>query len=192
MVVRYDAYAPHIFEHGAYIAASGGLASVVVAIAMSVWRAREAKDAQTFGSARWATEREVRAAGLLGLDGTVLGQLGRAYVRHDGPEHVLCFAPTRSGRLEAALARRLDRMTHAIERLERHGTIGNEALALFVRFWLTSVPPLPDSAQPAAQAKGREHYEGFVEALGRRLAKGKSLADEIAREIEPDGSSVDG
>ncbi len=95
-------------------------------------------------------------------------------------------------RLEAALARRLDRMTRAIERLERHGTIGNEALALFVRFWLTSVPPLPDSAQAAAQAKGRERYEGFVEALGRRLAKGKSLADEVSREIDGSGSYLRG
>ncbi len=40
----------------------------------------------------------MRAAGLLGPDGTVLGQLGKSYVRHDGPEHVLCFAPTRSGK----------------------------------------------------------------------------------------------
>jgi len=62
----YDAYAPHVFEHGAYIAAAGGFASVVVAIVMSVWRAREAKEASTYGSARWATEIEVRTAGLLG------------------------------------------------------------------------------------------------------------------------------
>ncbi len=94
----YDAYAPDVFVHGAYIAAAGGLAAVVVAIAMSVWRAREAKQADTYGSARWATEKEVRQAGLLGEDGTVLGRLGRDYVRHDGPEHVLCFAPTRSGK----------------------------------------------------------------------------------------------
>ena len=93
------------------------------------------------------------------------------------------LSPDAADRLEAALARRLDRTTRAIERLERHGTIGNEALALFVRFWLTSVPPLPDSAQPAAQAKGRERYDGFVEALGRRLAKGRSLADEVSREV---------
>jgi len=66
---------------------------------------------------------------------------------------------------------------------------GNEAVALFVRFWLTSVPPLPDSAQAAAQAKGRERYEGFVEALGRRLAKGKTLADEVSREVAPEGSA---
>jgi len=73
-------------------------------------------------------------------------------------------------------------MSRQIERLERHVDISNEALAVFVRFWLTSTPPLPDAAQPAAQAKGRERYEGFVEALGRRLARGRKLADEIVRE----------
>jgi len=94
----YDAYAPAIFVEGAIIAASGGFVTIAVAIAMSVWRAREAKDVTTYGSARWASEREVRAAGLLGPDGAVLGRLGRDYLRHDGPEHVLCFAPTRSGK----------------------------------------------------------------------------------------------
>src|SRR3977135_3685590 len=83
----------------------------------------------------------------------------------------------------AALGRRLDRMTRQIERLERHVIISNEALALFVRFWLTSTPPLPDTAQAAAQAKGRERYEGFVEALGRRLARGRTLADELVTDI---------
>jgi len=99
------------------------------------------------------------------------------------------LSPDGADRLEAALARRLDRMTRAIERLERHGTIGNEAVALFVRFWLASVPPRPDNAQPAAQAKGRERYEGFIEALGRRLAKGKTLADEVSRDETPEGSA---
>jgi type IV secretion system protein VirD4 len=94
----YDAYAPPIFVEGAMIAASGGFISIAVAIAMSVWRAREAKNVETYGSARWAELREVKAAGLLGADGVVLGKLGDAYLRHDGPEHVLCFAPTRSGK----------------------------------------------------------------------------------------------
>ncbi|OCJ70566.1 conjugal transfer protein TraG [Agrobacterium tumefaciens] len=94
----YDAYAPPIFVEGAYIAASGGFISIAVAIGMSVWRAREAKNAETFGSARWARHDEVRGAGLLGEDGVVLGKFDHAYLRHDGPEHVLCFAPTRSGK----------------------------------------------------------------------------------------------
>lgn len=94
----YDAYAPPIFVEGAYIAASGGIISIAVAIGMSVWRAREAKNVETYGSARWASPEEVKAAGLLGPDGVVLGKLDRHYLRHDGPEHVLCFAPTRSGK----------------------------------------------------------------------------------------------
>ncbi len=94
----YDAYAPGIFVEGAFIAASGGLVSVAVAIAMSVWRAREAKEAQTYGSARWATTKEIATAGLLSPDGVVLGRFEHRYLRHDGPEHVLCFAPTRSGK----------------------------------------------------------------------------------------------
>ncbi len=94
----FDAYAPSIFVEGAWIAASGGFISVAVAIGMSVWRAREAKKVETYGSARWAETEEVRAAGLLGPDGVVLGRYDRNYLRHDGPEHVLCFAPTRSGK----------------------------------------------------------------------------------------------
>ncbi|TAL81053.1 MAG: conjugal transfer protein TraG [Beijerinckiaceae bacterium] len=94
----YDAYAPDIFIQGAYIAASGGLIAAAVAIGMSVWRAREAKNAETYGSARWAQPKEIERAGLLGPDGVVLGRYQRSYLRHDGPEHVLCFAPTRSGK----------------------------------------------------------------------------------------------
>jgi type IV secretion system protein VirD4 len=94
----FDAYAPSIFVEGAWIAASGGFLSIAVAIAMSVWRAREAKKIETYGSARWAELREVQAASLLGPDGVVLGRYAHDYLRHDGPEHVLCFAPTRSGK----------------------------------------------------------------------------------------------
>ncbi|MCI4591192.1 conjugal transfer protein TraG [Sphingobium sp. BYY-5] len=94
----YDAYAPSIFVEGAIIAASGGFISIAVAIGLSLVRARQAKNVATYGSARWAEPEEIRAAGLLGPDGVVLGRLDRDYLRHDGPEHVLCFAPTRSGK----------------------------------------------------------------------------------------------
>ena len=94
----YDAYAPPIFVEGAVIAASGGFMAIGVAIFLSVLRAREAQDVDTYGSARWADRRDVESAGLFDPDGVVLGQFDRAYLRHDGPEHVLCFAPTRSGK----------------------------------------------------------------------------------------------
>ena len=94
------------------------------------------------------------------------------------------LSPDGADRLEAALARRLDRISRQLERIERHGDITNEAFAVFVRFWLTSTPPLPDSALPAAQAKGRERYEGYVEAVGRRLARGSKLSDEISHDVD--------
>jgi type IV secretion system protein VirD4 len=94
----YDAYAPAVFVEGGAIAAAGGVAAILVAILMSVLRAREAHDVTTYGSARWATPTDVAAAGLFREDGVILGRLDRRYLRHDGPEHVLCFAPTRSGK----------------------------------------------------------------------------------------------
>ncbi|ENY79943.1 conjugal transfer protein TraG [Sphingopyxis sp. MC1] len=94
----FDAYAPSIFVEGGVIAASGGLMAIAAAIMMSIIRAREARNVATYGSARWAEDKEIRTAGLLGADGVVLGRHERDYLRHDGPEHVLCFAPTRSGK----------------------------------------------------------------------------------------------
>lgn len=94
----FDAYAPKIFDTGGMIATSGGFAAIVVAIAMSVWRGRENRNANTYGTARWATRDDVRKAGLLADTGVVLGQFQNNYLRHDGAEHVLCFAPTRSGK----------------------------------------------------------------------------------------------
>jgi hypothetical protein len=41
------------------------------------------------------------------------------------------LSPDNSERMEAALGRRLDRLTRRVERLERHITISNEALALY-------------------------------------------------------------
>jgi hypothetical protein len=43
----------------------------------------------------------------------------------------------------------------------------------------------PDAAHAAAQAKGRERYDGFIEALGRRLARGLTLANEVSRDVDP-------
>jgi len=94
----YDAYAPRVFMEGAAIAGAGGIAAIAVAILLSVLRAREASDVTTYGSARWASPKDISAAGLFADDGVVLGRLDKRYLRHDGPEHVLCFAPTRSGK----------------------------------------------------------------------------------------------
>lgn len=99
------------------------------------------------------------------------------------------LSPDGADRMEAAFARRLDRLTRQIQRLERNTGLTTEALALFVRFWLSVTPPLPDEDQAAAQVKGRKRYEGFVETLGRRFASGKSLLDEIPEDVGPQPSS---
>nr|WP_315456916.1 conjugal transfer protein TraG [uncultured Sphingorhabdus sp.] len=94
----FEAYAPHVFDTGGLIAMSGGFAAIIIAIAMSVWRGRETRNSSTYGSARWANHGDILRAGLLGEKGVVLGKFNNSYLRHDGAEHVLCFAPTRSGK----------------------------------------------------------------------------------------------
>ncbi len=95
---RFGGYVPGVFLQGALIASGGGVLAVAIAVIGSVGRARQAATVTTYGSARWATERELRDAGLLQPAGVHLGRLGRHPIRHAGPEHVLCFAPTRSGK----------------------------------------------------------------------------------------------
>jgi type IV secretion system protein VirD4 len=94
----YDAYAPHVFERAGTLAASGGVAGALFAVLNSVWRARQNQLVTTFGSARWATRKEMAAAGLFKPKGVFLGRVDDSYLRHEGPEHVICFAPTRSGK----------------------------------------------------------------------------------------------
>jgi hypothetical protein len=99
------------------------------------------------------------------------------------------LSPDGSERLEAAISRRLDRHTRHLERVENRVKVSNEAIALFVRFWLTTTPPLPDTALAAAQASGQERYKGFVEALGRRMEKGQGLAQELSEDHDSGGTT---
>ncbi|ACQ96147.1 conjugal transfer protein TraG [Burkholderia pseudomallei] len=94
----YDAYAPRVFDMGGAIAGGSGLAAAGAAMAMSVWRSRQSKRVTTYGSARWAEAADIRKAGLDQPAGVFLGLHRGQYLRHDGPEHVLTFAPTRSGK----------------------------------------------------------------------------------------------
>ena len=94
----YEAYAPDVFARGGAIAASGGLLGILAAIAGSVWRSRWERSVTTYGSARWAEKSDIVKAGLLNDDGVFLGRWKDRYLRHNGPEHVLVFAPTRSGK----------------------------------------------------------------------------------------------
>jgi hypothetical protein len=89
-----------------------------------------------------------------------------------------------SERLEAVFARRMDRIGRQIEGLDEDLAIVGETLSLFIRFWLTITPPLPDSAQASARAKGAERFESFLQTLGRRLATGDRFLKELSRDVD--------
>ena len=92
------------------------------------------------------------------------------------------LSPDDSDRREAAIAKRLDRIVRVLERLERNDGVTLETIGLFIRFWLTSTPALPEQSSPAARAKGAERYDRFVEALGRRLSSGSTVLKEVSIE----------
>lgn len=94
----FDAYAPQVFAKGGQIAAGSGFLGCAFAVAGSVWRGRQAKRLTTYGSSRWSNARDLKRAGLFDARGVFLGRTDDNYLRHDGPEHVMAFAPTRSGK----------------------------------------------------------------------------------------------
>jgi type IV secretion system protein VirD4 len=95
---HFDAYAPHVFDNAGLLAGASGFVGCAAAIAGSLWRARQAQHVTTYGSARWASSREIERAGLRDVAGVFLGRHDGGYLRHDGPEHIMAFAPTRSGK----------------------------------------------------------------------------------------------
>jgi predicted transcriptional regulator len=97
------------------------------------------------------------------------------------------LSPDTAERQEAALGRRLDRVSRQLDRLERDQGLSVEMLALYVRQWLIATPAVPEMGQAAARAKGAERYAAFVEALGRRMASGKLFS----RETSFDDDQVD-
>jgi len=90
------------------------------------------------------------------------------------------LSPDGSERMEAAFSRRIDKVMRQLDKLDYRAELNSEALALFVRFWLTANPALPDAARAAAQAQGKERFEGFIEALARKMEFGPKLSDSIA------------
>ena len=94
----FDAYAPHVFDKAGALAGASGFLGCAAAIAGSLWRARQSGQVTTYGSARWASHREIDRAGLFHDAGVFLGRYRGRYLRHGGPEHVMAFAPTRSGK----------------------------------------------------------------------------------------------
>ena len=88
-------------------------------------------------------------------------------------------------RWEAALARRLDRLTRSVDRVERDLEFSVEALALYIRAWLTATPPLPEGAQAAAQAKGRRGKRVLSRRWGGGWRRGRGCRGRWGRNWPP-------
>ena len=96
---QYGVHAPETFRTASYFTYGGTLLGILGACISSALRGAGQKQATTFGSAHWATSKDIKASGLMDGKGVVLGKTADGtYLRHDGPEHVIVIAPTRSGK----------------------------------------------------------------------------------------------
>ena len=99
------------------------------------------------------------------------------------------LSPDAGDQREAAIAKRLDRLSRQFEKLERDQVILIETVALYVRYFLTVNTPVPEAHQEAARAQGKARYAQFIEQLGRHLMRGQSLIKDLHEEISPDADS---
>lgn len=137
----------------------------------------------------WSYELEKKARLSVYLEPNLMRALADYAARCDQSRSFIAEAavasflsPDADERREAVMAKRLDGLDRRMQRLERDLSIAVEMMAVFIRFWLASTPQLPDAAQAATRAKAGERYDSFLDALGRRLAKGPKLRQEIAEE----------
>ncbi len=138
------------------------------------------------------TARNRKAQISVYLDPAIMKMLADYAARRDQPQSMIAEAaiasflsPDADEQREAAIAKRLDQVDRRLARQERDVGIAVETLAVFVRFWLATTPALPEPAAQAARAKAAERYEAFVAALGRRLARGPKLRQEISEDVHP-------
>lgn len=124
------------------------------------------------------------------LDSDIMGALAEYSARRDHSRSLVAEAaiasflsPDAAERQEAAITKRLDQIDRRIARIERDAGISVETLAVFIRFWLATTPPLPEPKQVAAKAQAGSRYDAFVAALGRRIAQGPKLRQEISEDV---------
>jgi len=95
------------------------------------------------------------------------------------------LSPDSEDQREAAIGKRLDRLSRQFDRLERDQNVLIETLALYVRYFLTVSIPVPEGQQEAARAQGRARYAQFIEQLARHIQRGRSLVREVHEDIGP-------
>lgn len=84
------------------------------------------------------------------------------------------LSPEMAERREAAALRRLEQLLRQFERLERDQMLLIEMMALFIRHYLATTPPVSEGQQETARAQGKMRFEQFIEQLARYLQRGTS------------------
>ncbi len=118
---HFEAYAPWVFEHASRITYVNFFVMFALMVFLAVRRAKRRNPSGSYGTARWASVSELQQTGIFVEQGVILGQTndaefhtevtkgtgevhwkmdkpGSMILRHNGPEHIFCFAPTRSGK----------------------------------------------------------------------------------------------
>lgn len=139
---------------------------------------------------RKTTGRKKKAQISVYLDPDIMEMLADYAARRDQPQSMIAEAaiasflsPDAAERREAVIVKRLDQIDRRMTRLERDMGIAIESLAMFIKYWVATTPALPEPAAQAARAKAGERYDQFVTALGRRLARGPTLRQEISEDV---------
>lgn len=99
------------------------------------------------------------------------------------------FSREHEDKRDGALIRRLDRMTRQMESLARKQIISAEAFALFMRYFLTVIPPVNEGDKRAAQAKGQDRFLTYLESLKTVLEDGDRVLFTAVEDIMVDESA---
>ena len=92
---------------------------------------------------------------------------------------------------EAAITRRLDRLTRQFGRIERDNLVLAETLATFVHYFLTVTPPVPANQVEAARAKGDMRFDLFVRQVAEALRSGQRILQNAVEDVTAEGASLE-
>ena len=86
--------------------------------------------------------------------------------------------------LDDKLKPRLDKLSNQLNRIERNQRVLIESLALYIRFHFSVLPPLSEADQAAGRALANDRFQAFIDQVGRRVAGGKSVVDDVFARAE--------